>query len=222
MHKKQSEPRSVVRKRAVTELKRSLILEAARVVFEREGLARANIRQIAAQAGYTPGAIYFHYASKEEIYAELLAQSLDRLHQHTRQSRDLHRAPGERLRAAALAFFDYYATHPRELEMGFYLFGGIRPVGLTPELDARLNAQLRAALALIEATIVECGATPSVAARETASLFAHAVGLLILEQTKRVRLFRVEARSLFLSYVEALVERLREANKRPPKRRQPP
>ena len=124
MHKKQSEPRSVVRKRAVTELKRSLILEAARVVFEREGLARANIRQIAAQAGYTPGAIYFHYASKEEIYAELLAQSLDRLHQHTRQSRDLHRAPGERLRAAALAFFDYYATHPRELEMGFYLFGG--------------------------------------------------------------------------------------------------
>ena len=57
-------------------LKRSLILDAARRVFENDGLEGASLRAIAAEAGYTPAALYFHFDSKEAIYAELLASSL--------------------------------------------------------------------------------------------------------------------------------------------------
>jgi AcrR family transcriptional regulator len=51
------------------ELKRGLILAAARKVFEAEGLDGASLRAIAAEAGYTPPALYFHFDSKEAIYA---------------------------------------------------------------------------------------------------------------------------------------------------------
>jgi AcrR family transcriptional regulator len=64
------------RARAVQELKRGLILDAARKVFEVEGLDGASLRAIAAEAGYTPAALYFHFDSKEAIYAEVLQASL--------------------------------------------------------------------------------------------------------------------------------------------------
>jgi len=64
------------RRRAVSELKRGLILDAARAVFERDGLDGASLRAIAAQAGYTPAALYFHFDSKEALYAEVLGQSI--------------------------------------------------------------------------------------------------------------------------------------------------
>jgi hypothetical protein len=38
------------------------------------------------------------------------------------------------LRAAALAFFRFYADNPRDLDLGFYLFrGGMKPAGLGRE-----------------------------------------------------------------------------------------
>ena len=61
------------RNTAVNALKRDLIREAAKRVFLARGLSAASVREIALQAGYTTGAIYFHYASKEEIYADVLS-----------------------------------------------------------------------------------------------------------------------------------------------------
>ena len=66
------------RQKAVSELKRELILDAARKVFEADGLDGASLRAIAADAGYTPAALYFHFESKEAIYAEVLRGSLDK------------------------------------------------------------------------------------------------------------------------------------------------
>ncbi len=56
------------RQKAVSDLKRELILDAARKVFEADGLDGASLRAIAAGAGYTPAALYFHFESKEAIY----------------------------------------------------------------------------------------------------------------------------------------------------------
>ena len=139
------------RQEAVNDLKRSLILAAARRVFEAEGLEGAGMRAIAREAGYTAGAIYFHFESKEAIYAAVLGESLDRLIAAVEGAVTAAGAdPAIRLRAAALAFFDFYAAAPGDLELGFYLFrGGIRPRGLAPDLDSGLNAKLVASLARI-------------------------------------------------------------------------
>ena len=76
------------RQKAVSDLKRGLILDAARKVFEADGLDGASLRAIAAAAGYTPAALYFHFESKEAIYAEVLRGSLANLGQAV-ERRDL-------------------------------------------------------------------------------------------------------------------------------------
>src|SRR6516164_5987878 len=108
------------RRRAVGELKRELILDAARQVFEAEGLDGASLRAIAAAAGYTPAALYFHFDSKEAIYAELLKSSLASLATWVNDAVARARRPAARLRAAALAFFEFYLQSPRDLDLGFY------------------------------------------------------------------------------------------------------
>lgn len=55
---------------------RERILDAARTIFAEAGLEGASLRAIAARAGYTPAALYFHFDSREAIYAALLQASL--------------------------------------------------------------------------------------------------------------------------------------------------
>ncbi len=47
---------------------RSLLLDAAEEVFARKGLTGAALEDIADVAGYTRGAIYSHFGSKEELF----------------------------------------------------------------------------------------------------------------------------------------------------------
>lgn len=47
------------------------ILDAASEVFTKLGFENANLDVVAAQAGCSRGAIYAHYASKEEVFFEL-------------------------------------------------------------------------------------------------------------------------------------------------------
>lgn len=54
---------------------RGRILEAALVLFAREGYAGASIRRIAREVGVTEGAIYAHFESKRAIYETLVAQA---------------------------------------------------------------------------------------------------------------------------------------------------
>src|SRR5215468_398840 len=131
---------AATRKRAVRDLKRGLILDAARKVFETEGLDGASLRAIASAAGYTPAALYFHFDSKEAIYAEVLRGSLVNLGTAVSRAALAAKTPAERLRGAAMAFFRYYDDNPRDLDLGFYLFrGGMKPHGLGKERDSVLN-----------------------------------------------------------------------------------
>src|SRR5215203_284234 len=135
------------RTRPAAGAKRGHILEAARAVFESEGLEGASLRAIAGAAGYTPAALYFHFESKEAIYAEVLRCSLANLEQTINRSVARSKAPPDRLRVAAMAFFRYYSDNPRDLDLGFYLFrGGMKPHGLGKERDDTLNAALESAL----------------------------------------------------------------------------
>src|SRR5712691_10281779 len=97
--------RRMDRQEAVSDRKRGLILDAARKVFEADGLDGASLRAIAAAAGYTPAALYFHFESKEAIYAEVLRCSLANLGQAISRAVSRAKTAADRLRAAATAFF---------------------------------------------------------------------------------------------------------------------
>ncbi len=197
------------RKRAVSALKRGLILEAAERVFEAEGLEGASLRAIAKEAGYTPAALYFHFESKEALYAAVLAQSLAVLNAEIAAAVAAADPPGDRLRAAALGFFDYYAARPRDLAMGFYLFrGGLKPHGLGRERDKALNAELERSLRPIAVAAESLGAPEEEARLLMLDCFAHASGILLLLHTRRLGMKPAAARQLFARRLDEALGRL--------------
>jgi len=202
------------RRQAVTRYKQDLILRAARAVFQREGLEGASLRLIAKEAGYTPAALYFHFESKEAIYAELLRQSLERLREEVAAAAEVPSAR-EQLKRAAMAFFHFYAENPRDLDLGFYLFrGGMKPAGLGRARDAELNHALAAALAPIKKAACDLGATKAEAQALVVKCFAHAAGLLLLLHTGRMRMFDASAEKLMESYLEQELQQLASSSDR--------
>ena len=207
----------VDRQQAVTDVRRSLVLAAARSAFFELGLEGASLREIAKRAGYTPGAIYSYFSSKEEVYGALLGESLERLNARVgaaspepvagRSASARIRAAEGALRVKSAAFFDFYRESPRDLDLGFYLFHGMQPRGLTPALNEHLNARLRDALAPAQQALTDLGLDADTAQAEVTALFAHIVGLLLLSHTGRIRMFRQESQALFDRYLDALVAR---------------
>lgn len=51
---------------------RERLLASAAVVFAREGYAGASVDRIAEEAGYSKGALYSNFASKDELFFELI------------------------------------------------------------------------------------------------------------------------------------------------------
>jgi AcrR family transcriptional regulator len=197
------------RRESVSGHKRELILDAAREVFAAEGLEGASLRAIATRAGYTPAALYFHFESKEAIYAEVLRGSLAALGGAVDEAVAKTRGPRQKLRAAAMAFFRFYAENPRDLDLGFYLFrGGMKPAGLGHDRDEELNSALEAALRPVAEAAEALGASRQKANMLIVDCFAHATGLLLLLHTGRIRMFGASAPDLMEAYVREKIVQL--------------
>lgn len=203
--------RRMERRQAVSDHKRGLILEAAREVFAAEGLEGASLRAIATRAGYTPAALYFHFDSKEAIYAEVLQGSLAALGRAVDKAVTRAQGTEAKLRAAAMAFFRFYAENPGDLDLGFYLFrGGMKPKGLGRERDEALNESLAMALRPIADAAQALGSSRSEADLLMVDIFAHAAGLLLLLHTGRIRMFGASASERMEAYVDERIDLLKE------------
>jgi TetR/AcrR family acrAB operon transcriptional repressor len=58
------------------ELTRQRIIDAARVVFLARGVSRSTLEHIAAQAGVTRGAVYWHFSNKTDLFHAMREQVL--------------------------------------------------------------------------------------------------------------------------------------------------
>jgi TetR/AcrR family transcriptional regulator len=192
--------------------RREAVLAAARAVFEIKGLDGASIRLIAEQAGCTTGSIYPYFKGKEEIYAEVLSQSLKDYLRHLLADIAKASGPKARFEAALWSHFKFYESRPSDLSLALYLFNGLKPQGLTRELDARLNEQLKR----IHTTFTDSlRALAKCSAREADSEvglhFSMLFGLLTLYHTRRTKLFRIDPRALLKTHIQRSLERLRPA-----------
>jgi AcrR family transcriptional regulator len=95
---KSSTPKRLTReeKRAQT---RERLLEAAERVFLRRGLQGSSVEEIAAEAGFTRGAFYSNFKSKDELFVELLQTRVYRQYaEMAEQAQEQPGTPRERLR----------------------------------------------------------------------------------------------------------------------------
>jgi AcrR family transcriptional regulator len=200
---------AVSRREAVRDFKRGRILEAAKRVFHEKGLEGAAMRAIAAEAGYTAGALYSYFPAKEDIYAAILADSLTALARAIREAAAGAGDPAARAQAAARAFYDYYRAQPGELDLGFYLFQGIGPRGLTPALDRQLNGRLIAALNPIAEAVGALGSLDAAAAiTETVAALCQIAGVLLLERSGRLKVFDQSGSAMVARYLDEMTRRL--------------
>jgi len=81
-----------------SEAKRAEILRGAAEVFRRKGFHGAGMREIAAGLGMAPGALYYYFASKEDLLYGCQILSLQRLLKSARGIAGDDAAPHEKLR----------------------------------------------------------------------------------------------------------------------------
>ena len=203
-----AQEQKAARREAVRGFKRAAILEAAKRVFHAGGLDGASMREIAVEAGYTPGALYSYYPGKEHIYADLLSESLAEL---GRAVRDASAAGGDaqgRAGAGCRAFYAYYRDHPLDLDLGLYLFQGIGRRGLTAELDRQLNTRLIGVLRPISEALAGLGCPPETAQQETVAALCQLCGVLLLERSGRLKVLEQDGGDLVGKYLNEMIARL--------------
>jgi AcrR family transcriptional regulator len=206
------------RRQAVDTVKRELIRSAAKKLFAKSGLDGTSVREIARLAGYTTGAIYFHYANKEELYADILRDSLDRLFVSVSAAISAKDSPVEALSGAFYAFVRFYDENPRDLDLGLYLLSGMQPRGLTPVLNFELNTRLLAVLDLYRVHLARAGIDKTRLNVEVAGLFDEMIGALVAAHTGRLRVIGTSLSDVVDHHVANLVFRLTHRGKSPQRR----
>lgn len=145
---------SRVRTRPTRDDTREALFEAAARVFEEDGIGGASIEAIAAAAGFTRGAFYSNFKSKDELIIAMLEDHVDK---SIRRNMDIL-AQHDNLDdfIAALKSMDRSKQDPLgrapllHMEMILYV---ARAEKRRPELAKRLRARRKLVADIIEATL---------------------------------------------------------------------
>jgi len=129
----------------------TLILDAARELFAREGYEAVTMRRIAEKIEYSPTAIYVHFKDKLSLLRELCDRDFASFNARLLGSADI-KNPIERLRKIGYAYVDFALAHPNHYR---FLFMTELP-SVPPETSAieRGNPD-QDAYAFLRATIAE-------------------------------------------------------------------
>ena len=199
------------RKAEIKAYKKQKILSAAATLFRENGLEGTTMRSIASAAGYSTGAPYAYFQSKEEIYAELLFISLGNLTKSVKISVQITNGPADIIKGTFQAYFNYYKDHPEDLQLGLYLFssGEVKEQGFSADTNKLLNGRLMALLGYMANILLEHGRTSAQTAQtETLDAISYFTGTLMLQETGRLSLFGAKSQEMIDRYIQTMLKRL--------------
>jgi AcrR family transcriptional regulator len=156
-------PVSRGRTRPTRDETRERLFEAAAQVFAERGIGAASIEAIAAAAGFTRGAVYSNFASKDELIIAMLEDHVERSVRHHRDLLARHRDPADfvaALRASDRNRHDPLGRAPL-LHMELILYVA-RAAKRRPELAKRLRARRALVSEIITVTGRAAGRGPVV------------------------------------------------------------
>src|SRR5437868_7613316 len=152
---------SRLRTRTTRDDTREKLFEAAARVFEEQGIGAASIEEIAAAAGFTRGAFYSNFKSKDELVIAMLEehveQSIRRMHELLARHQNLDEFI-EALRTMDRSKQDPLGRSPL-LHMEMILFVA-RAEKRRPELAKRLRAGRKLIADITETTAKNSGKDP--------------------------------------------------------------
>jgi AcrR family transcriptional regulator len=142
------------------EEQRTKILEAAKRVFARKGLA-ATMDDVAAEASVSHGLAYRYFANKEAIVRTLIEQALQAPSAGLQRIEEMPGTPGERLNFLVSAFVESRREHPQ-----FYQLLGqvLHDEAMPNDFRAVVHRRGQVLQGVLRQLIVEGQATGEVAA----------------------------------------------------------
>ena len=144
---------SRVRTRPTRDDTREKLFEAAARVFEEQGIGRASIEAIAAAAGFTRGAFYSNFTSKDELISAMLEEHVAQTIRRNLELLESHNTAADFI--AALRSMDRSRLDPLgrspllHMEMILYV---ARAEKRRPELAKRLRARRELVKTIVETT----------------------------------------------------------------------
>lgn len=94
-----NKPEHTSRHQLRTEITRSRFIQSAEKIFARDGFEAAKLEEIAADAGYTRGAFYANFSSKEDLFMALLEREISQRIENVRKHVGRVRQPEDKLAA---------------------------------------------------------------------------------------------------------------------------
>jgi AcrR family transcriptional regulator len=94
--------------------RKNAILKAARRLFFEKGFKTVTVESIARKAELSKGSIYLHYNSKEEIYAQILLNDIDKFHERISDLLKNPASASDMLHELATIYVDFF-LNDREL-----------------------------------------------------------------------------------------------------------
>lgn len=91
---------------------KSRILAAAAEVFATIGFGAARVDDIAARAGVNKAMLYYHVGDKEQLYATILTETIDRVPPALRKALENVDTPAEKLRCVLETLASFGTNHP--------------------------------------------------------------------------------------------------------------
>lgn len=135
-------------------ISRTHILDAAERVFLASGFGEATLRDIAAEAQFSVGAIYNFFAGKEELFAKVMERKGQELLLELKEAVEGLGSAREKLHALAEAQTSFYGRH-RDFYRLFIRTAGPSWWSLKAELDESAGERFSRAIDLEAAVIAE-------------------------------------------------------------------
>ncbi len=133
---------------------RASLLEAAARVYARRGFAGATLEEVASEAGFTKGAVYAHFGSKENLLAALMEEYLAGQVAEQLELFDRDRATWERPFAGSDRWMDSLQERPDRFRLFVELWS-------YAQRDDPLRLRLAAGLGALRATFARFAAESS-------------------------------------------------------------
>ena len=149
---------------------RQQLLDAAAQTFARKGYAGASVEEIAESAGYSTGALYSNFASKEELFLELMSARASRRVTAVTEILETMDDPVE----ALARLMERTADHDKNTDLmalraEFWLYAVRNPAAMEA-LAAQRRDQVDALVSVISAAMERWGAPADVSATELATV----------------------------------------------------
>lgn len=157
---------------------RTRLLEAAADVFGRRGFQAASVDEVAEAAGFTKGAVYAHFESKEDLFLALLDDCFTQRITDLRAVLEDGHDPNEQAREAGDAVMSSWDSDPGWPPLFFEFWThAVRNPDVAAKLVPRYRAMRTAVAELLERRAHELGKEPVLPIEDVAAMtFAMANG----------------------------------------------